>query len=216
MELDHPDKLDSENNSDSENELLLGDLGSAREYWFNVDPVTRKLEWRLKRDDKEPIGNVLLSQIEMISQVPPKNKSDLNPKVTYFVIQAGTRFLILYTNTLSEANLWCGGLTNLVFELSHPPPNYGGPSLINSIQSQNYDQIYILLNDGVDPNYCNDTKKSAIMYAVSTQNMDIINLLLEWGVNINYQDSLGYFPLYIACTVGDLNIINLLLQVYII
>ena len=87
-----------------------------------------------------------------------------------------------------------GADLNEIFELS---PETSTNALNVSITVNRPDIADILLSNGADPDYCDPTGRTALVYAVMTGS-EILRVLLEHGANPNIPDKDGRTPLMLA------------------
>jgi ankyrin repeat protein len=102
--------------------------------------------------------------------------------------------------------------------INYKNPNDGKTHLINSIIKNKFDVAKQLLENGADPNIIDDTKGTALYYALlhydKLLSSDIIQLLIKKGANIDYEDSeQKKIPLFIAIIAKtDNSIVKMLLE----
>ncbi|XP_019857637.1 PREDICTED: ankyrin-1-like [Amphimedon queenslandica] len=78
------------------------------------------------------------------------------------------------------------------------------------------DIVLTLLENGADPNICDNKGNSALHYVLLSNSsgdniLDIIQTLLSWNINVNAQNNNGMTPLLTACSKGYTEAILLLL-----
>lgn len=88
--------------------------------------------------------------------------------------------------------------------------------LINEIKNNNYENILVLLKDGVSPNIPNLKEKkedvlTPLTFAVAKNNEKVIDLLLEYNADINLGTQ-GINPLYVASRSNNLLLVEKLIN----
>lgn len=84
--------------------------------------------------------------------------------------------------------------------------------LLQSVSTNNGDQVLHLLENGVSPNVCDSQKRSALHISTTRNYKDIVKMLLDFGANPNQVDSIGNTPLHLASCTRHLEIVSLLIK----
>lgn len=83
---------------------------------------------------------------------------------------------------------------------------------IMAVNTNNIELIQKLLNQGLDPNFVDNQKRTPLHLAVSKGYTDVVQLLLQNGAKQNRKDILGNTPLHLATCTTNVKIIKMLLE----
>ncbi|AEM23266.1 ankyrin repeat-containing protein [Brachyspira intermedia PWS/A] len=105
-----------------------------------------------------------------------------------------------------------GADANTVCEIENEHIYMPPTPLMNAVYNGNTNIINMLLENGADINYTNDSDMTPLIYAAYKGNTNIINTLLENGADINYTNYYGMTALMYAASYNQFEAVKILLE----
>jgi hypothetical protein len=84
--------------------------------------------------------------------------------------------------------------------------------LIRRTGRHNYEEVKLLIENGVNVNSQNTFGRTPLHVAVESGNLNLVKLLIEKGANLDIQDRDGRTPLHMAAMSNSLDIVKLLIE----